>query len=201
MRVDGLRVRPRRRFRLTTQSDPHAAWAPNVLQPRFAAAAPNRVWPADITAIATAEGWLYRAVLLDLYSRRVVGWALRSTLETDLVTAAWAMAVAQRHPPPGLMHHSDRGCQYTSDRYPRVLRQAGAQCSMSRRGNCFDNAPTESLFRTFKVELAAESPWPRQSAATRAIAADIEQFYTRERLHSRLGPSVARPFEQQAIVA
>ena len=165
MRVDGLRGRPRRRFRLTTQSDPHAAWAPKVLPQRFAAAAPNRVWTADITAIATAEGWRYLAVLLDRYSRRVVGWALRPTLETDLVTAAWAMAVAQRRPPPGLMHHSDRGCQYTSDRYQRVLRQAGAQCSMSRRGNDFDNAPTESFFRTLTVELEDESRWPSRAGA------------------------------------
>jgi putative transposase len=201
MRVDRLQGRARRRFRVTTQSDPHGAAAANLLQQRFAAPAPNRVWTADITAIPTTDGWLYLAVLLDLYSRRVVGWALRPTLETELVAAAWAMAVAQRRPGHGLIHHSDRGCQYTSAGYQRLLRQVGARCSMSRRGNCFDNAPTESFFRTLKVELADESPWPSRSAATRAIAAYIDQFYNRERLHSRLGYLSPVSFEQQASVA
>lgn len=200
MRVDGLHGRPRRRFRVTTHRDPHALYAPNVLQQQFVVAAPNRVWTADITALPTAEGWLYLAVLLDLYSRRVVGWALRPSLETELVAAAWRMAVARRHPRPGLIHHSDRGCQYTSERYQQLLRQAGARCSMSGRGNCFDNAPTESFFRTLKVELD-ESRWPSRSAAARAIAAYIEVFYNRERLHSRLGYLSPVRFEQQANVA
>ena len=201
MQGDQLHGRPRRRFRVTTQSDSQAACAPNLLEQRFSTSAPNRIWTADITALPTAEGWLYLAVILDLYSRRVIGWALRPTLETELVAAAWAMAVAQRRPRPGLIHHSDRGCQYTSDRYQRLLRQVGARSSMSRRGNCFDNAPTESFFRTLKVELAEELPWPSRSAAIRTIAAYIDQFYNRERLHSRLGYQSPVRFEQQATVA
>jgi len=201
MQGDQLRGRPPRRFRVTTQSDPHAVCARNLLHQRFTASAPNRIWTADITALPTAEGWLFLAVLLDLYSRRVVGWAFRPTLETELVAAAWAMAVAQRRPGRGLIHHSDRGCQYTSERYQRLLQQVGARCSMSRRGNCFDNAPTESFFRTLKVELADESPWPSRSAATRTIAAYIEEFYNRERLHSRLGYQSPVGFEQHAVVA
>jgi putative transposase len=111
------------------------------------------------------------------------------------------MAVAHRRPAAGLIHHSDRGCQYTSDRYQRLLRQVGARCSMSRPGNCFDNAPTESFFRTLKVELADEAPWPSRSAATRAIGAYIEQFYNRARLHSHLGYQSPVSFERQANVA
>src|SRR6185436_11416086 len=123
---------------------------------QFGVTAPNRVWTADITAIPTGEGWLYLAVLLDLYSRRIVGWAVRPTLETEGVCAAWHMAIARRPLGPGLIHHSDRGSQYTSDRYQTLLRGHGVRCSMSRPGNCFDNAPTESFFRTLKTEIAAE---------------------------------------------
>ena len=201
MRLDHLRGRPHRRFRVTTQADLRARPAPNLLQQRFQVGAPNRVWTADLTALPTADGWLYLAVLLDLYSRRVVGWAIGSTLGTDVVAAAWRRAVATRRPAPGLVHHSDRGCQYSSDQYQGLLRAAGARCSMSRRGNCFDNAPTESFFRTLKVELADEAPWPSRSAARRAVAAFIDDFYNRVRLHSRLGYQSPIAFEQHAGVA
>ena len=143
MRLTPLRGRPRRRFRLTTQADALAAPAAKPLQQRFAVAAPNRVWTADITALPTGEGWLYLAVLLDLDARRIVGWAVRPTLETELVCAAWHQAIAVRTVPRGLLHHSDRGCQYTSAQYQALLRSHGVICSMSRRGNCFDNAPTK----------------------------------------------------------
>ena len=201
MRLDRLHGRPRRRFRVTTPSGPHAAPARNLVHQPFTVPAPNRVWSADITAIPTAHGWLYLAVVLDLYSRRVVGWALRPTLDTDVVAAAWTRAVAQRRPARGLIHHSDRGCHYTSARDQQLLHQAGARCSLSRRGNCFDNAHTETFFRTWKVELADESPWPTRSAASGAIAAYIERFYNRERLHSGLGYQSPARFEQQALVA
>jgi transposase InsO family protein len=185
MRVDGLQGRRRHRFRVTTVRDPHARPASNQLDRQFAVAAPNRVWAADITAIPTREGWLYLAVLLDLWSRRVVGWGLRPTIETDVVCAALELAMARRAWRRGLLHHSDRGAQYTSDRYQALLRRHGFRCSMSRPGNCYDNAPVESFFRTLKTELGSQTHATRREAAT-AIAEYIERFYNRERLHSAL---------------
>jgi putative transposase len=194
MQAEQLRGRSRRRFRATTQRDALATPAPNRLQQVFHAPAPNRVWTGDITAIPTAEGWLYLAVLLDLYSRRIVGWAVRPTLETDLVCAAWTVAIARRQPAAGLLHHSDRGSQYTSERYQGLLRAYGATCSMSRAGNCYDNAPTESFFRTLKVELAPPLTLTRRAAAT-AIQDYIERFYNRDRLHSSLNYRSPATFE------
>ena len=201
MRAEQLRGRPRRRFRVTTQADPAAAAAPNLLNQVFQAPAPNRVWTADVTAIPTGEGWMYLAVLRDLYSRRIVGWAIRSGMETDLVCAAWHMAVGRRRPPPGLIHHSDRGSQYTSDQYQRLLRDHGVTVSMSRPGNCFDNAPTESFFRTLKVEIDDDGAWPTRRAATRAIADFIERFYNLERLHSSLDYQSPATFERRRRAA
>jgi putative transposase len=198
MQAEQLRGRPRRRFRVTTQADPTATPAPNHLNQVFHASVPNQVWTADITALATAEGWLYLAVLLDLWSRRIVGWAMRPTLETELVCAAWHMAVARRQPAAGLIHHSDRGSQYTSDQYQLLLRARRATISMSRRGNCWDNAPTESFFRTLKVELD-EGPWPTRQTAQRAVIAFIERFYNTERLHSSLGYQSPVMFERGAV--
>lgn len=194
MRADGIRGRARRRFRVTTVSDPHAQPAANQLAQRFTVAAPNRVWAADITAIPTHEGWLYLAVLLDLWSRRVVGWALRPTIETDVVCAALHVAVARRAGRPGLLHHSDRGAQYTSDRYQALLRTHGFRCSMSRPGNCYDNAPVESFFRTLKTELGSQAQATRRAAAA-AITEYIERFYNRERLHSALHYQSPATFE------
>jgi len=185
MRVEGLRGTRRRRFRVTTASDPRAQPAANHLARQFTVAAPNRVWAADITAIPTQEGWLYLAVLLDLCSRRIVGWALRPTIETDVVCAALQVAVARRACRRGLLHHSDRGAQYTSDRYQALLRTHGFRCSMSRPGNCYDNAPVESFFRTLKTELGPQTHATRRQAAT-ALGDYIERFYNRERLHSAL---------------
>ena len=185
MHLDGLRGRMRRRFRTTTVVDPHAQPATNHLRRRFTVAAPNRVWAADITGMPTHDGWLYLAVVLDLWSRRVVGWALRSTLETDLVCAALHVAVARRTCRRAVLHHSDRGAQYTSDRYQTLLRTYGFRCSMSRPGNCYDNAPEESFFRTLKTELGPLTHATHRAAAT-AIADYIECFYNRERLHSTL---------------
>jgi putative transposase len=201
MRAEQLRGRPQRRFRTTTQADPAATPAPNLLNQVFQAPAPNRVWTADITAIPTGEGWLYLAVLLDLYSRRVVGWAIRSTMDTDLVCAAWHMALGRRRPPRGLIHHSDRGSQYTSDRYQGLLSSRGVTFSMSRRGNCFDNAPTESFFRTLKVEIDEDCYWPTRRAATGAITEFIERFYNTERLHSSLNYQSPAAFERRRCAA
>jgi putative transposase len=185
MRVEGLRGRARRRFHGTTVHDPHALPATNHLARRFTVSAPNRVWAADITGIPTHQGWLHLAVLIDLWSRRVVGWARGPTLETDLVCTARHVAVARRAGRRGVLHHSDRGAQYTSDRYQALLRTHGFRCSMSRPGNCYDNAPVESFFRTLKIELGPQVHATRRQAAT-AIADYIERFYNRERLHSTL---------------
>ena len=200
MHAEQLRGRPRRRFRATTPADAAAIPAPNLLNQVFHAAAPNQVWTADITAIPTGEGWVYLAILLDLYSRRVVGWAVRPTLETALVCAAWHMALGRRRPGAGLIHHSDRGCQYTSDRYQALLRAQAVTCSMSRRGNCFDNAPTESFFRTLKVELD-DDWWPTRHAALHAVANFIEGFYNTPRLHSSLDYQSPVAFEARHAAA
>jgi len=200
MRHEQLRGRPRRRFRLTTQTDATARPAANLLARRFAVPGPNQVWAGDLTALPTAQGWLYLAVLIDLWSRRVVGWAVRSTLETDVASAAWHMAVGRRQTAPQL-HHSDRGCQYTSTAYQHLLARDRVRCSMSRRGNCWDNAPVESFFRTLKVELVPETLWPTRAIAIAAVHDYIERFYNTERLHSSLGYQSPARFEQRAQVA
>jgi len=194
MRLEQLRGRPHRRFRITTSADPHAAPAPNVLRQQFTVPEPDRVWAADLTAVPTQEGWLYLAVLLDLCSRRIVGWAVRPTLETEVVCAALHLAVGRRRLRGPVLHHSDRGAQYTSDRYQHLLARYGFRCSMSRPGNCYDNAPVESFFRTLKVELL-DHPMPTRRAAAAAIADYIERFYNRERLHSALNYQSPATFE------
>jgi putative transposase len=200
MRAEQLRGRPRRRFRVTTQVDPTATPAANLLARQFAVAGPNCVWAGDLTALPTAEGWLYVAVLLDLWSRRVVGWAVRPTLETPIVVAAWHMAVGRRQTTPQL-HHSDRGSQYTSDAYQQLLARHQVRCSMSRSGNCWDNAPVESFFRSLKVELLPDNGWSTRGAAARAVHDYIERFYNTTRLHSSLGYQSPARFEERAQVA
>lgn len=170
----------------TTQRNPHAQPAPNLLQQEFAAPAPNCKWASDITYIDTAEGWLYLAVVLDLFSRRVVGWAMASQIDTALVQSAWQMAWSQRRPPTGLLHHSDQGSQYTSTAYLQSLAAAHCQVSMSRVGNCFDNAVVESFFATLKTECAHHQFATRVLART-TIFEYIEVWYNRQRLHSTLG--------------
>lgn len=161
MRQDQLFARPRRRFKGTTQANATHLVAANELQRRFQATQPDTFWCGDITYVWTEEGWLYLAVLLDLYSRRIVGWASGDRLTEDLALAALDEALIQRRPLAGLLHHSDRGSQYSSQTYRQKLADRGIQVSMSRRGNCWDNAPAESFFSSLKTELFAGQPVPR----------------------------------------
>lgn len=187
MRGMGLMARPRRRFRITTtQSDPSHRPAPNVLQRDFTATKPDERWVTDISYIWTEEGWSYIAVLLDLYSRAVVGWALDATLSTALPQAALDMALRRRAPQAGLLHHSDRGCQYTSAAYRAELSALGIEVSMSRKGNCWDNAVAESFFATLKTELTDRTVWKDRYELRQAVFEYIEVFYNRKRLHSTL---------------
>jgi putative transposase len=195
MRADQLVGRPRKRFRLTTAADPDATPAANHLARAFRPRRPNTVWAGDITALPTPEGWLYLAVLLDLYSRRVVGWAIDTSLETALVLTAWRRALAGRRTAPRL-HHSDRGTQYTSACYQAALAAHRVRCSMSRRGNCYDNAVVESFFRTLKLDLGERIAPTRQEAARR-IGAYIDGFYNTRRLHSTLGYRSPVQFERE----
>ena len=179
----------------TTRQQPGARTAPNLLNQDFTAVRPNEKWVGDITYIETAEGWLYLAVILDLYSRRVVGWAMRERLNAKLVESAWRMAIINRHPPAQLLHHSDRGSQYTSEVYLNLLQAAQCQISMSRTGNCYDNAAMESFFATLKGECANRR-FSTKPEARSAIFEYIEVWYNRQRLHSSLGYLSPVQFEQ-----
>jgi putative transposase len=196
MRLCGMAARrARRRLPHTTRRDPQATPAPNLLRQEFSSPAPDRKWVSDITYIDTAEGWLYLAVVMDLFSRRVVGWAMADHTRTSLVQEAFEMAVLRREPTRGLLHHSDQGSQYTSEAYQHVLRSHHCEVSMSRVGNCFDNAPIESFFRTLKAECATQQFASRAQAHT-AIFEYIEAWYNRTRLHSALDYQSPAEFEQ-----
>jgi len=187
MRQNGLRARQKRRFRRTTNSNHALAIAPNVLSRRFDAIVPNEAWATDVTYIATYEGWLYLAVMLDLFSRRVVGWAASETNDTALAVGALEHALRDRRPPRGLVHHSDRGSPYASDRYRELLGQHGVVASMSRRGDCWDNAVAESFFATLRAELVDHERYATRAAAITSIGDYIERFYNPVRRHSHLG--------------
>jgi len=187
MRHEGLAGRsPHRRYPHTTQAAPGNPVAPNVLAQNFTAQRPNQKWVADITYVDTAEGWLYLAPVLDLFSRKVVGWSMGSHLYSSLVEDALHMAVTRRRPAPGLLHHSDRGSQYTSAAYQQMLTNLQCQVSMSRTGNCYDNAVMESFFSTLKSECLTGQFQTRAQART-AIFEFIEIWYNQHRLHSSLG--------------
>lgn len=186
MRALGLVAVPLRRFRTTTDSAHDRPVAENLLGRSFEATGPDQKWAADITYVWTWQGWLYLAVVVDLFSRRVVGWSMADHLRTDLVLGALEMAIGRRLPSADLLHHSDRGSQYASDRYRSLLADYGIDCSMSRRGNCWDNAVVESFFGTLKNELIYRRPWPSRSQARTAIAEYIEVFYNGIRRHSYL---------------
>jgi putative transposase len=170
----------------TTQADPTHATTPNILNRQFTAERPNERWVTDITYIWTDEGWSYLAAILDLFSRSVVGWALSASLSTDLPMTAWLMAAKKRRPEAGLLHHSDRGCQYTSYTYRAALAEHGVTVSMSRKGNCWDNAVAESFFATLKAELVHGRSWASRLELRSAVFEYIETFYNRRRLHSSL---------------
>ncbi len=195
MLMQGLRARPRRRYRCTTDSGHGLAIKGNVLARRFAVAQPNTTWVTDITYLWTLEGWLYLAVILDLFSRRVVGWSMSESLERQLALDALNMALAHRQPPRGLIHHSDRGSQYASLQYQQLLAEHGIIASMSRSGNCWDNAVAESFFATLKIELVYQSQWSTRAQARSAIFEYIELFYNRRRRHSALGYLCPNQFE------
>ncbi len=196
MQQEDLSARPGRRFiPATTDSEHPYPLAPNLLEQCFGCEAPNQVWTADITYIPTDEGWLYLAVELDLYSRKIVGWSMAEHLRADLPLAALQMAVAQRRPGPGLVHHSDRGVQYACDAFQEALAEREMLCSMSRKGNCYDNAVTESFFGSLKQELVHRVRFATRAQATAAIFRYIEIFYNRNRQHSTLGYCSPEAFE------
>ena len=195
MRIAGLRARAPRRYRCTTDSRHAMAIKGNLLARRFTVPAPNRGWVSDITYLWTLEGWLYLAVILDLYSRRVVGWSLGEGLERKLVLDALGMALRERQPAAGLLHHSDRGSQYASREYQHLLGAHGIVSSMSRSGNCWDNAVAESFFATLKLELVYQARWRTRAEARSAIFEYLELFYNRQRRHSVLGYLSPHDFE------
>jgi len=200
MRLEDIRGKSRRKFKVTTQSDHNFPVAPDVVQRNFLPSGPNKVWGADITYIWTYQGWLFLAVVLDLFSRRVIGWAMNDSVNTDMTLAALEMAYASRNPGPGLVHHSDRGTQYAASRYQLYLESNGATCSMSRKGNCWDNAVVESFFHTLKTELIYSQRFDTRGQAKNMIFEWIEVFYNRQRLHSTLGYMAPAQYEEQTVV-
>jgi putative transposase len=201
MRDHGIRAKTKRKFRVATDSRHDHRVAPNRLDRQFEVAAPNTVWVADISYIPTREGWLYLAAVLDLFSRQVVGWAMDQQMPQELTLAALDMAIQRRRPLPGCMHHSDRGSQYAAGDYQKQLATYGMVCSMSRKGNCWDNAPMESFFHSLKTELVHHRDDQTRDEARRDIFEYIEVFYNRQRRHSTLGYLSPAQFELAALAA
>jgi len=202
MRAEGIRAKVRRRYRVTTDSQHDHPVAPNVLDRHFAVdevGQPDQIWVGDITYLPTREGWLFLAVILDLASRRVIGWALRHVLEGALTRDALRMALTARRPGPGVLHHTDRGSQYAAGEYQALLRAHAMVCSMSHVGDCWDNAVSESFFATLKRELVDEADWATRDEARTAVFEYIEVWYNRHRRHSSLGylSPVAYELQQQ----
>ena len=197
MRQDSLCARPKHRAHpVTTQRQPGVVPAPNLLNQNFTATAPNQKWVSDFTYIETYEGWLYLATVLDLFSRKVIGWAMSKSMDTALVKTALRMALLERQPKPGLLHHSDQGSQYTSAAYLDCLNTALAKLSMSRTGNCYDNAVAESFFSTLKTECVP-GPFLTHSQARTTLFEYMEVWYNRQRFHSSLGYHSPVDFELQ----
>ncbi|HYR49409.1 MAG TPA: IS3 family transposase [Candidatus Eisenbacteria bacterium] len=195
MREKKLAARMRRRFRTTTDSKHDFPIAPNVLERDFTASAPDRAWVTDITFLWTAQGWLYLAVILDLFSRRVVGWATSQNVDRHLALAALDTALARRRPAAGLVHHSDRGSTYASSDYRKALNARGFECSMSRKGDCWDNAVAESFFSTLKRELEGIDDFESRAGATLSIGDYIDGFYNIQRRHSAINYTSPVEFE------
>jgi transposase InsO family protein len=194
-----LAARRRRRWVRTTDSSHGLPVAANVLERDFSPDKPNSTWATDITYVWTAEGWLYLAAVLDLFSRRVVGWAMSQSIDTLLVLSALEMALQQRQPAAGLVHHSARGSQYASADYQKALKASGLQCSMSRKGNCWDNAVAESFFSTLKTELVYQNDFATRQQARSVLFEYIEVFYNRQRRHSTLGYLSPVEYERAAL--
>jgi transposase InsO family protein len=201
MCADGIRAKTVKKWRATTDSRHQLPVAANRLDRQFTITRPNRVWAGDITYVWTKEGWLYLAVILDLYSRAVIGWAMGARLTVELAQHALTMALQQRTPTTGLLHHSDRGSQYASTSYQRLLTTHGIAVSMSRRGNCWDNACVESFFGTLKRELIYHRQYRTRDEATQDIFEYLEVFYNRRRRHSTLGYYSPAEFEARTAVA
>ncbi len=200
MRLHGLKARPRRRG-LPKDAGERSIIADNVLDRQFSADAPNRKWVADFTYIWTIEGWLYVAAVIDLFSRRVVGWSMSDTMTAQLVTDALVMAIWRRGKPDALLHHSDQGSQYTSEQFQRLMADNGVTCSMSRSGNVWDNAAMESFFSSLKTERVARKTYRTRNQARADVFDYIERFYNPTRRHSTLGYLSPMHFEKQANVA
>ena len=200
MRKAGLKGCPKRRFKVTTQRDPSHPVADNLLEQDFTAEGPNERWASDITYISTRQGWLYLAVVMDLYSRRIVGWSMGRWISRHLVIDALNMAISQRLPEGALIHHSDRGSQYTSDDFRDALKKHGIDCSMSARGNCYDNAVVESFFGLLKRERVNRTRYLTRDEAQADVFDYIERFYNRKRRHSYLGNICPAAFEERTKV-
>jgi putative transposase len=201
MLCEGITGQLRRRTRMTTKADPSATPAENILNRDFTTSRPNERWVTDITYIQTDEGWCYFAAILDLFSRKIVGWAVDTTLETHLPLAALHMALTHRCPEASLLHHSDRGCQYTSAAYRQALDERGIVISMSRKGNCWDNAVAESFFATLKTELVHRQRWASLAQLRDALFEYIHVFYNRRRLHSSIGYQTPDQVEETYYLA
>jgi transposase InsO family protein len=196
MRAQAIRARTKKKFVPSTTDSRHdQPVARNVLDRQFAADLPDRTWAADITYIPTDEGWLYLAGVIDLCTRRIVGWSMAEHVQVDLVADALRMAIARRNPAAGLLHHSDRGVQYAAEDYQHLLQSNGMQASMSGKGDCWDNAPMESFWGTLKTELVHHEHYATRAAARQSIFEYIEVFYNRKRLHSALGYQSPDAFE------
>lgn len=198
MKENGLRVVRTRKRKVTTDSDHTFNIAPNLLDRDFSASAPNQKWAGDISYIWTREGWLYLAVIIDLYSRRVIGWAVSNRMKKDLAIRALQMAINLRQPEPGCLHHTDRGSQYCSHAYQKILRGQGFQVSMSGKGNCYDNSAVETFFKTLKAELVWRQNWITRRQAEMTLFEYINGFYNSRRRHSALGWKSPLAFERKA---
>lgn len=198
MRENGISVKRNKKFKATTDSNHRFNIAPNLLNRDFAADRPNQKWAGDISYVWTQEGWLYLAIILDLHSRRVIGWAVSNRVKRDLAIRALNMAIALRQPPKDCIHHTDRGSQYCSHDYQKILRRHGFLVSMSGKGNCYDNAAVETFFKTIKAELLWQRSWQTRREAEMAIFEYINGFYNPRRRHSALGWKSPLAFERKA---
>ncbi|MFZ2322074.1 MAG: IS3 family transposase [Ignavibacteriaceae bacterium] len=197
MKVNNIKAKTKRRFRVTTVQNSKAAASENLLNQNFTASSENKIWTGDITYLWTNEGWVYLAVVMDIYSRKIVGWSLDSNLSTELVIRALMMALVHRNPERGIIFHSDRGSQYTSSSFREILKNYGIVQSNSSTGNCYDNAVTESFFHTLKTELTYWEIYQTREEAKRSLFEYIEINYNRKRLHSSLGYLSPVEFEEK----